>query len=198
MDINTASKSALISLVGIGEELADAIMAARPFARVNDLLRVSGIGEKRLAEIINQGVEVSVGEGIEVRQQRNESSFAISSYNESSFAISSYSVYTQTTVLTSNGSQFIKLAHIRCTGVGDGHSMVLFIWFMLDDGGLPPNYTIITNNGDWIGHMFRHASQYAWFIDLLRNEKPISGMLSVERAHLNYISTSEEPIGEAE
>ena len=49
VDINTASKSELMSLNGIGEKKADAIIKYRKdtcFQNVNALLRVKGIGEK--------------------------------------------------------------------------------------------------------------------------------------------------------
>ena len=49
VDINTASKSDLMSLKGIGEKKADAIITYRKetcFQNVNGLLRVKGIGPK--------------------------------------------------------------------------------------------------------------------------------------------------------
>lgn len=49
-DLNTADKEALILLPGIGETLADRILAARrengPFSSWDELLMVQGIGEK--------------------------------------------------------------------------------------------------------------------------------------------------------
>lgn len=49
IDINTATADELLELPGIGPALAAAIIAARPFDRVDDLARVPGIGRKRLA-----------------------------------------------------------------------------------------------------------------------------------------------------
>ena len=49
IDANTASKEELLSVPGIGEKLAEAIVAERrrePFRRPRDLTRVSGIGKK--------------------------------------------------------------------------------------------------------------------------------------------------------
>ncbi|MEA3370085.1 MAG: helix-hairpin-helix domain-containing protein [Campylobacterota bacterium] len=49
VDINSASKSELMSLNGIGEKKAEAILKYREttcFANVNGLLRVKGIGPK--------------------------------------------------------------------------------------------------------------------------------------------------------
>jgi competence ComEA-like helix-hairpin-helix protein len=51
VDLNRASAAELESLDGIGPRLAQRIVAARPFAGVDDLVRVRGIGEKRLAAL---------------------------------------------------------------------------------------------------------------------------------------------------
>lgn len=46
------SKSALMTLPGVGEAKAEAIIAARPFARVTDVTRVRGIGQTLFAEMV--------------------------------------------------------------------------------------------------------------------------------------------------
>jgi competence protein ComEA len=51
IDVNTASERELSSLPGIGPVIARAIVAERPFASVDALIRVKGIGPKRLARI---------------------------------------------------------------------------------------------------------------------------------------------------
>lgn len=51
VNINTATKSELESLPGVGPAIADNIIAARPFKSVNALKDVSGIGEQRFDEI---------------------------------------------------------------------------------------------------------------------------------------------------
>ncbi|MFV1970608.1 MAG: helix-hairpin-helix domain-containing protein, partial [Acidimicrobiia bacterium] len=55
IDLNTASASALESLPGVGPVLAERIVAFRtergPFATVEDLLDVPGIGESKLASM---------------------------------------------------------------------------------------------------------------------------------------------------
>ena len=56
MDINTADAEALMTLPGIGETRARAILEYRdthgPFAYPEDLIRVSGIGEGILEDIL--------------------------------------------------------------------------------------------------------------------------------------------------
>nr|WP_325257071.1 helix-hairpin-helix domain-containing protein [uncultured Oscillibacter sp.] len=55
LNLNTASEEALTALPGIGEELARRIAAYReangPFAAVEDLTKVSGIGQGKLAAL---------------------------------------------------------------------------------------------------------------------------------------------------
>lgn len=55
VDLNTATAEELAGLPGIGEKLAERILAYRrengPFDTVEDLLNVSGIGEKKLEDL---------------------------------------------------------------------------------------------------------------------------------------------------
>ncbi|WP_406693598.1 helix-hairpin-helix domain-containing protein [Singulisphaera sp. Ch08] len=51
ININKASKTQLRKIPGIGQVLADRIIKGRPYRSVDDLVRVEGIGEKRLTEI---------------------------------------------------------------------------------------------------------------------------------------------------
>jgi len=51
LHLNEADADALARLPGIGPALAERIVAARPFATVDDLLRVRGIGPKTLAAL---------------------------------------------------------------------------------------------------------------------------------------------------
>ena len=57
VNINTASAAELQTLSGIGPSMAQSIIDERTqngaFASVDDLMRVSGIGEKKLAKIKN-------------------------------------------------------------------------------------------------------------------------------------------------
>jgi len=51
IDINTATEKELTTVPGIGHVIAARIIAARPFRSAEDLKRVSGIGEKKYAQI---------------------------------------------------------------------------------------------------------------------------------------------------
>lgn len=50
-DVNTASKADLVSLNGIGDSLAQKIIADRPYAKLGDLTRIAGISEKKLVSL---------------------------------------------------------------------------------------------------------------------------------------------------
>lgn len=56
VDLNSASTAQLTAIVHIGASRADQIVALRPFAAVEDLTLVSGIGAARLADILAQGI----------------------------------------------------------------------------------------------------------------------------------------------
>jgi competence ComEA-like helix-hairpin-helix protein len=51
LDLNTASKEELMSINGIGPVLSARIIAGRPYKSVDDLLKVKGIGQKKLEKI---------------------------------------------------------------------------------------------------------------------------------------------------
>jgi len=56
VNINLASLEDLDSIYGIGPAKAQAIINARPFSSLDDLIRVSGIGEIVLQDILAQGL----------------------------------------------------------------------------------------------------------------------------------------------
>jgi DNA uptake protein ComE-like DNA-binding protein len=51
IDINTATEKELTTVPGIGHVMAARIIAARPFSSADDLKKVSGIGNKKYAQI---------------------------------------------------------------------------------------------------------------------------------------------------
>ncbi len=52
ININNASKEELIKLPGVGGATADKIIANRPYKSADDLLKVQGIGEAKLANFL--------------------------------------------------------------------------------------------------------------------------------------------------
>jgi competence protein ComEA len=63
LDVNTASREELIELTGIAEEIADAIIDARPFNSIDDLIAIPGIGQRTLERLKGQGLTVGSVEG---------------------------------------------------------------------------------------------------------------------------------------
>jgi len=54
ININNASKEQLMTLKGVGEEIADRIIEyrkAHPFKTIEDLMNVKGIGQKRFEKL---------------------------------------------------------------------------------------------------------------------------------------------------
>jgi competence protein ComEA len=62
VDLNTASEAALVELPGVGPATAKAIIAGRPFASVDDLAKVKGIGAAKVAALRGR-VTVAGGKG---------------------------------------------------------------------------------------------------------------------------------------
>jgi len=59
LELNSASRAELESLTGIGPDLAERLLAARPFQDWQDLRRrVAGIGPKLAAKLSAQGLRV--------------------------------------------------------------------------------------------------------------------------------------------
>ena len=51
IDVNTATEKELTTVPGIGHVMAARLIAARPFRSADDLKKVSGIGDKKYAQI---------------------------------------------------------------------------------------------------------------------------------------------------
>jgi competence protein ComEC len=56
ININAASKSELTRIIHIGDTRAEQLIELRPFHSVNDLTKISGIGDGRLSDIKEQGL----------------------------------------------------------------------------------------------------------------------------------------------
>lgn len=51
LNVNVATEAQLVAIDGLNRSLAKAVVAARPFASIDDLLSINGVGEKRLARM---------------------------------------------------------------------------------------------------------------------------------------------------
>lgn len=63
VDVNTASLEQLVAIVHIGDARAAELIAKRPYASLDDLLKIQGIGQGRLGDIKKQGL-ACVGAGL--------------------------------------------------------------------------------------------------------------------------------------
>lgn len=76
IDINTATQEELIKITHIGNVRALELISLRPFASLDDLVRIRGISEKRVADIKKQGLAMA-GEGyIPTAEQKQEPEMA--------------------------------------------------------------------------------------------------------------------------
>jgi competence ComEA-like helix-hairpin-helix protein len=72
IDINTASAGELDKIIGVGNSTAQKIIANRTYNSVDDLIRVSGIGNVTLAKIKTQGLACVSGEENEETEDNDE------------------------------------------------------------------------------------------------------------------------------
>ena len=73
IDINSASKTDLEKLIGIGEVKSQSIIDSRPFESVDDLIKVYGIGPATLEKIKDQGLAcVNSSETFEEEEEESE------------------------------------------------------------------------------------------------------------------------------
>ncbi|HEX6750119.1 MAG TPA: hypothetical protein VF092_22685 [Longimicrobium sp.] len=77
-----------------------------------------------------------------------------------------------------------------------GHSTVSLVFYH-DGAVIPANTMVPLGLGNFLYTMRYRYAQFANVLDLLRNEKPIRFYFD-DQSMLGYITTSDEPIGEAE
>ena len=73
----------------------------------------------------------------------------------------------------------------------DGRAVMRFV-----EGELSEN-TLENRGAKNIYYIYYHENQYAKMVDILRNEKPLFFYYNTDN-HESYITTSSEPVGEAE
>ncbi|MBI2042512.1 MAG: helix-hairpin-helix domain-containing protein [Candidatus Nealsonbacteria bacterium] len=69
IDINTASPEELQAIKGVGPVIAQKIIDARPFSSIDDLIKIKGIGEKKLADIKNEGLACVCSQKEELKKE---------------------------------------------------------------------------------------------------------------------------------
>ncbi len=98
------------------------------------------------------------------------------------------------------GSDLLSIVtNINATIVGIigcyGKSEKIMVNFVAEGEELPkPNY----DEKKKVGTIYQPVTLLPYYIDILRNEKPIFGYCNSEKPHWNNISTGHEPVGEGE
>jgi hypothetical protein len=94
------------------------------------------------------------------------------------------------------GASHIPAARILCKGYCRERIEVFEIRFWMDMNDAGENVSVVTPER-LFGTLQVPAEQYPWYIDLLRNEKPVWARVFDEPA-LNALTTLTEPVGEGE
>ena len=89
----------------------------------------------------------------------------------------------------------IPWSFITCRGAEPNHTFT--ITFVEDIESAPQNKSLIESSRV-SGHVFAPAEQYVWYVDLLRNERPVYAHVDDSRPLDNHLKTSAEPVGEGE
>jgi hypothetical protein len=94
--------------------------------------------------------------------------------------------------LNLGGQSVVIVATILCTGDGDHRLLVGF----QPQGESPANNYY--NSEHKTAYLIRPQSEFQWYVDLLRHEKPISALIYVDTPAYIYLHTGPEPVGESE
>ena len=108
------------------------------------------------------------------------------------FEVKTYEVKVAREMTGTSGGVSAKFpAYIRCNG--DVYHAVVYA---LDDTSPVPENTFVPASKR--GTLFVPRWQFKWFLDLLRNEKPVYCYLNSDTPNWNAIFTGQEPTGEQE
>ncbi|SRR5713101_124125 len=105
------------------------------------------------------------------------------------FPVSTYSLHLGRQIEAS-GAKFY--GYISCDAA-DGNQFLLY--FVRPDSITPANFY---NPAIKRGGAFLPADKFPWYVDLLRNEKPVNAYLNTDKPEWNNLYTGNEPIGEGE
>lgn len=109
-----------------------------------------------------------------------------------SFQVASYEVHLGRRMSIGGGILAHFHAHIICQGM---HGERFTVYFLTPDSADVDNFYRVKES--W-GASFVPASQYEWYVDLLRNEKPVYAYMSEDHPDWNRLFTGSEPVGEGE
>ena len=88
--------------------------------------------------------------------------------------------------------RFNRAAYIVCRGDGGCY---VGIDFIISGQPIPANYV---HSGCKSGGIKAPEEHFSWYIDLLRNEKPVRVYLNSDSPEWNALFTGYEPVGEEE
>jgi hypothetical protein len=107
------------------------------------------------------------------------------------FGVATYSIHLSRDFICYYDRQNLP-ALIVCDGQ-DGHT--LFVCFMDPQSEMRDNeYNPQTKRA----RMYLPSEMYPWYVDLLRNEKPVHAMVDSDEPTRNRLYTGREPVGEEE
>lgn len=109
-----------------------------------------------------------------------------------SFEVSSYDVRLARQLdVDVDGNLVRYCAAVTCRGA----DYILIIYFLTESSFVPNN---TFNSSQKRGTMYLPQKQMPWYVDLLRNERPIYCFLNSSYPNQNGIYTGTEPVGDAE
>ena len=109
-----------------------------------------------------------------------------------SFEVTSYDVRLGRQYDTHVDGKLVRYhAAITCRGT----EYKLIVYFLTESSFVPNNAFHIAQKR---GTIYLPRGQYQWYVDLLRNERPVYCFLNSNNPNQNGIYTGAEPVGEAE
>jgi hypothetical protein len=108
------------------------------------------------------------------------------------FTVESYEISLGHAMTAGWGGVTIKARGVVACYGGD-HRFIAY--FLTDDSPIPGPVYIVANK---VGAIFLPFKEMGPFVDLLRNEKPVTAYLNSDKPQWNQLSTGKEPVGEAE
>jgi hypothetical protein len=109
-----------------------------------------------------------------------------------SFEVTTYDIRLARQLDTHVDGNLVRF-HASITCRGAGHTLMIYF---LTESSFVPNNAFYANQKR--GTIYLPRGQYQWYVDLLRNERPVYCFLNSSYPKQNSIYTGAEPIGEDE